>query len=413
MIIIHRVNSVLPRLLEPEIGTALREAPVLVLTGARQTGKSTLVQRGGPARNRLYLSLDDLDVLGDAESAPAELARRAPRLTLDEVQRVPKLLHAIKRAVDERRTPGRFLLTGSANLALHRRVAESLAGRALSFTLWPLTRRERLGLGSAGRWDDLFHTPTRAWPELLGSGTDASEDWRDAARMGGYPTPAYELRDHAARQRWFAGYSTTYLERDVVQLAAIHNVIEFRRLMRALCLRLGTLVNQTELGRDIGLKQPTVHRYLGLLEASYQLVRLPAYAVNRTKRLIKTPKTYWSDVGLAMHMAGETEPRGPHLENLVLADLLAWSGAKAERPDVLYWRTAAGEEVDFVLEWKRRLVAVEVKAAARVSTADARSLASFIAEYGSAVAGGIVLYTGREVIRLGERVVAAPWWRVV
>jgi hypothetical protein len=179
--------------------------------------------------------------------------------------------------------------------------------------------------------------------------------------------------------------------------------------MRAVCLRLGWLLNQSELGRVVGLPQPTVHRYLGLLEASYQLVRLPAYAVNRTKRLIKAPKAYWADTGLALHIGGG-EPTGAHLENLVLGDLLAWAAAERDRPEVMYWRTAAGEEVDFVIEWKGRLLAIEVKAAGRVGTRDASGIRSFLGEYGKRAIGGVVLYTGDEAFRLAEGVVAAPWW---
>ncbi len=403
----------LPRVLAPRVEKALGVAPVVVITGARQTGKSTLARAVEPERKRLYVTLDDIEVRGDALAHPDDLLRRAPRLTLDEVQQVPALLSAVKRIVDERRVAGQFLLTGSANLLLMRRVAESLAGRAVYFTLWPMTRREQRGLGTAGLWDALLRTPVRYWRELVQAQEPTQEDWQLLARRGGYPTPAHELQDDAAREQWFAGYAATYLERDVLQLAAIQALVEFRRLMRAACLRLGTLVNQAELGRDVGLPQPTVHRYLAMLEASYQLVRPPAYAVNRTKRLIKTPKLYWSDAGMALHLAGEPSPRGAHLENLVLCDLLAWSGTLPERAEILYWRTAVGEEVDFVVEWKGKLLPIEVKSSNRVSTHDARGILSFRQEYGKAVRGGLVLYLGPETFWLSEDVLAAPWWRVL
>lgn len=415
MIIIHAMNSgpILPRLLAPHVRGALRTFPVVVLTGARQTGKSTLVQSIEPEESRLYLTLDDIEVRADAETSPRDLIGRAPRVTLDEVQRTPDLLSAVKRAVDDRRRPGQFLLTGSANLLLMRRVAESLAGRAVYFTLWPMTRRERLGLGTAGLWGRFLAEPVRRWRDIVEAEKAEPEDWKAAVRRGGYPTPALELRDDAERDRWFAGYTTTYLERDVLQLSAIQALVEFRRLMRAACLRLGSLVNQTELGRDVGLPQPTVHRYLATLETSYQLVRLPAYAVNRSKRLIKAAKLYWSDVGLAMQLAGEASPRGAHLENLILGDLLAWAGTLTDRADILYWRTASGEEVDFVVERKDALLPVEVKASGRVSSREARGIASFREEYGKQVVGGLVLYTGSESIWLSQEVLAVPWWRVV
>jgi predicted AAA+ superfamily ATPase len=238
------------------------------------------------------------------------------------------------------------------------------------------------------------------------------EDWRAAARMGGLPVPAHELESDDDRAGWFSGYVQTYLERDLQDLRAVQDLADFRRLMRAACLRIGGLLNQAEVGRDVGISQPQVHRFMNLLEASYQAVRIPAYGVNRTRRLIKAPKLYWGDTGLAMFLAGETEPRGPHLENLVIADLLGWRDMQARRPEVLYWRTASGLEVDFVLETPNRVLPIEVKASTRVSPADARGLEAFLDEYQGLANGGLLLHAGTETMPLTRRVLAAPWWRV-
>lgn len=421
MIFIHAMNEfrspatapVLPRALTGPLRAALDVLPVVVVTGARQTGKSTLVRELLDADDRVYLTLDDYDVLAQARDAPDQLVRRAHRMTLDEVQRSPDLLHAIKSAVDEDRRAGRFLLTGSANLLLMREVSESLAGRATYLTLWPLTRREQLGLGEAGRWSALLDTSPTEWLDLLADDDAPAEDWRDLARRGGYPTPSNELTGPTARGIWFDGYIRTYLERDLQELSAVQNLVDFRRLMAAASLRVGQLLNQTELGRDVGLPQPTVHRYLNLLETSYQLVRIPAYAVNRTKRLIKSPKLFWADTGLALHLAGESEPRGAHLENLIAQELVAWRDAQLERPTILYWRTTTGEEVDFVIEAGRHLLPIEVKAAPRVRPADARHLRTFRAEYPDRALPGLLIYTGEETYWLTEDVLAVPWWRVV
>lgn len=415
MIIIHAVNDypILPRILSAPLTSLSRSMPVVVVTGARQTGKSTLVRELGPAGERSYLTLDRIEVLAQARDEPDQLVRRGERVILDEVQRAPELLLAVKRAVDEKRRPGQFILTGSANLLLMRKVSESLAGRAAYLTLWPLTRRERLGHGRPGLWSELFDAADEAWPDVLLAADPIREDWRAAARRGGYPTPAYELDGEESRRAWFGGYAQTYLERDLQELSAVGALIDFRRLMGAACLRLGQLVNQTELGRDVGLPQPTVHRYLNLLETSYQLVRLPPYAVNRTKRLIKTPKLYWTDTGLALFLAGEEVPRGPHLENLVLGDLLAWRDSQIDAPTLLYWRTATGEEVDFVIEWRGRLLPIEVKAAATVRPADARHLRTFRREYADRSRAALLLYDGDEVFWLSEGVLAVPWWRVM
>ena len=327
------------------------------------------------------------------------------------MQRAPSLLLAIKRAVDRKRQRGRFLLTGSAHLALLDKVSESLAGRASYLSLWPMTRREQLGRGRSGVWQELLDAPDERWPAVLDAHREAPDDWRELARRGGYPTPALEL-NAAERDIWFAGYTQTYLERDVLQVSSIANLPDLRRLMRAVCVRIGQLTNQTELARDVALPQATVHRWLNVLEASYQLVRLPAYSVNRTKRLIKTPKAYWSDTGLAVHLSG-AEPHGPHLENLVLGDLLVWRDSQVKKPEVLYWRTASGEEVDFVIEANGRLLPIEVKASGRARTGDARHLQSFRAEYGKAARAGLVLHTGSAIEWLAPGVLAAPWWAVL
>ena len=387
--------------------------PVVVVTGARQTGKSTLVADLLPGR-RAYHTLDDLDVRALAEREPDELVGRPGPLVLDEVQRVPDLLLAVKRSVDRERQPGRYVLTGSANLLLMKSVSESLAGRAAYLSLWPMTRRERLGQGRAGLWSELLDRPCEEWPEVLGASHPEPADWRQTVREGGFPVPAVEYSDPEDRLIWFDGYIRTYLERDLQDLSSIDNLVDFRRLMRAACLRLGQLVNQTELGRDIQLPQPTVRRWLNLLEASYQLVPLPAYAVNRTKRLIKTPKVYWSDTGLALRLAGTEVPTGAHLENLVLCDLLAWrDGSVVDHPALFYWRTAGGAEVDFVVERGSHLLGIEVKATNRPKASDAKHLRTFRDEYGESVRGCLVLHAGDQVEWLGPRILAVPWWGVI
>ena len=411
MTIIHGMKT-LPRLVGAALTERLRVMPAVVVTGARQTGKSTLVEHLVPGKRR-YATLDDLDVLDAARRDPEILVGGKNPITLDEVQREPGLLRAVKHAIDRNRSPGRFLITGSANLLLMRQVSESLAGRASYLTLWPMTRREQRGLGRCGRWDELLATPDANWRDLLAAGEDRAEDWRVLARHGGFPTPALALSETAERRIWFDGYVRTYLERDLQDLASISALPDFRRLMRATCLRLGQLVNQTELGRDVALPQPTVHRWLNLLETSYLLVRLPAYAVNRTKRLIKAPKVYWGDIGVALHLAGVEELGGAHLENLILQDLLAWRDARIDQAELAYWRTSIGEEVDFVIETGGKLLPIEIKATARPRLADIAHLRTFRAEYGKKARAGLLLHTGNALEWLADDVLAAPWWRVV
>lgn len=387
----------------------LRVMPAVVLTGARQAGKSTLA-RDLISAGRRFFTLDDLDTFEAARNDPDVILGGNDPVTIDEVQRAPELLHTVKMRIDNRRQPGRFLLTGSANLLLMGQVSESLAGRASYLTLMPMTRREQMGLGRAGLWEELIGGRDEEWREIIGATESRREDWKQLALRGGFPTPALSLGAARDRAIWFDGYARTYLERDLSSLSAIATLPDFRRLMRATCLRIGQLVNQTDLGRDVGLSQPTVGRHLNLLETSHLLVRLPSYAVNRTKRLIKAPKLYWADTGLALHIAREDAPRGAHLENLVLIDLLAWQDARERRADIFYWRTTAGEEVDFIIEADDRLLPIEVKSTSKPSLRDTAGLRSFRREYGERARAGLLLHDGELLDWLTPDVLAVPWW---
>ena len=243
------------------------------------------------------------------------------------------------------------------------RVSETLAGRAGYVNLWPLCRRERLGRRTPGIWSDLLATPVTDWPGVLESRDEVPADWRAEVRASGYRTPAVELAGDDARSLWFDGYVRTYLERDLQSLATVGNLVDFRRLMRVASHRLGGLINQADIGRDLQMPRTTVQRHLNLLEASFQLVRLPPYSVSRGKRPVKSSRLYWSDPALALWLSGADSVSGEHLENLLLADLLVWRDGPSPAPEVLFWRTTTDREVDFVVETGDRLLAVEVKAA--------------------------------------------------
>ena len=411
-------KGIVPRAMAPVVSRALEIFPVVVLTGARQTGKSTLAKDIEPLSNRRYVTLDVALNRSLAASEPQVLLAPsdAAPITVDEIQRAPDLLLSIKQAVDGHRVNGRFLLTGSANLLLMQRVSESLAGRARYLTLWPLTRREQLGLGACGIWSEIFTQDQHRWPDIAHAQTTAFESWQELAVRGGYPQAALlgsGPKANDARSEIFSGYTQTYLERDLRDLASIDNLPDFQRLMRSACLRLGSVLNQVEVARDAGLARTSVQRHLNLLEVSYQLIRIEPYSVNRTKRLIKSPKIYWSDTGLAMHLADATTASGAHLENLICTDLLAWRETESTRPVILYWRTSSGEEVDFVIEWQGRLLAVEVKATTNPGYNDSKGLRSFLLEYGNTALGALLLHGGDSTFWIAAGVLAVPWWKII
>lgn len=401
------------RLLEAPLKEALATFPVVVLIGARQTGKTTLAQHSPDAGDRVFRTLDDLRVLQMAQDSPDALVAEAERLVIDEVQRVPDLLRALKRAVDQNRRAGRFLLTGSANLLLLNGVSETLAGRVVYLRLGPLTELEKRGLPSDPIWsrwltaesaaDALAQTPRRP----------AAWDWSQAAKTGGYP-PVLGLTD-TARTRWFEGYVTTYIERDLQQLSNISALADFRRFVELTADRTGGLINRAELAVDATISRPTAHRWLNLLETSFLVRLLQPYARSRSKRLIKSPKLYWTDTGLAAHLFGfasaaelRTAPRsGQFLENLLLADLDAWRETETPRPQIFFWRTAEGHEIDFVIEHRRRLLPIEVKAGPKLRFEQFKSLDLFLDHYPSA-RYGLVLYGGQEAYLVTPRILAAP-----
>lgn len=399
----------LPRLLAPSVDACLRTFPVVVVTGARQTGKTTLVRDLLASRDRRFLTLDDLAVLDRAEREPDALVHGSGAMTLDEVQRVPDLLRAVKRAVDEDPSPGRFLLTGSANLLLMRTVSETLAGRAVYLRLGPLTEREKACRAGPPPWGDLLAAADAdAAERILARGGHPAADWRAACVQGGLP-PVLGLTAEA-RARWFDGYVATYLERDLQQLSTIAALADFRRLLAAAAARVGALVNRADLARDAALSRPTAHRYVNLLEVSFQLRLLPAYSANRGQRVVKSPKLYFGDTGLAAHLAGlhrPAEASGALLEHLVLAQVDAWRETVAPRPEVFFWRTAAGAEVDFVIEQGRRLLPIEVKSARQARPSDAKGLEAFLGAHARA-RFGLLAHDGPSTERLGARVLAVP-----
>lgn len=397
-----------PREISTLVQEALSSLPVVVVTGLRQAGKTTFLLQDEGLRGRRYLTLDDFATLEAARREPEALISDDGPVTIDEVQRSPELLLAIKREVDRKRVPGRFLLSGSANLALLDGVSDSLAGRALYLTMHPFTRRERNGDLSS----DPFLTRFLKRPELPRR-FEAEPIAEDEILDGGLPPVA--LGDVKSRELWFLGYEQTYLERDLRDLSQVADLVTFRNVLQLAALRTGQILNQSELGRDARLPATTVARYLGLLEASFILSRVTPHLRSRATRLIKSPKLFLTDSGLAAHLAGVTdlspfadEPlRGALFETFALQNLTALVGAHLPGARIDYWSIQGRHEVDFVLTKGRASLAIEIKAGTRFTDRDLAGLRALAAST-SGVRACVLAYNGREAVSLGDKLFALP-----
>ncbi|MBI4541940.1 MAG: ATP-binding protein [Gemmatimonadetes bacterium] len=407
-----RHPALFDRYLRPGLEAALGDTPVVLVVGPRQAGKTTLCCLVAERRGARVLSLDDAATLAAASADPAGfIAALDGPVVLDEIQKAPALLPAIKLAVDRRREAGRFLLTGSADVLALPRVSESLAGRMEVLTLWPLSQGELAGR-SEGFIDALFAAAKMG----LGATGATRADLVERALRGGFPE-AVARGDPERRRAWFRSYVTTILERDVRNLAQIEGLTDLPGLLNLLAARSASLLNIAELSRSVGLPHTTLTRYLALLESAFLVRRIPAWAGSRARRAVKTPRVWIPDTGLLGHLAGLSPARlaeeptavGPLLETFVASELAKQLGWSRTRVEILHFRTHAGKEVDLVLEADDgRLAGIEVKAAATVGVADLKGLEALREVAGKRFHRGIVLYTGRETLPFGSDLWALP-----
>lgn len=388
------------------VEAALKTFPVVVVTGMRQVGKSTLLEKAPEFRRRRFATLDDFAELEEAKSSPEAFLGREGPLTIDEAQRCPELLVAVKKAVDKDRVPGRFLLSGSANFTLLKNVSESLAGRAIYLPLQPFTRREVAG-ETASRPFLTGFMKTGVLPKSLPRFKPVSDR---EVYVGGMPSVC--LGPAPDPGLWFKGFEQTYLERDI---RGIEDPLGFRRLIRLAALRTGNLFSPSELARDAKLTAATAARYLGLLELSFVASRLPPFLNNRASRLIKSPKLFLSDSGLACYLAGlagETLLRsfpsyGALFETYVGHNLAALLEAYQPEAGLSFWGVQGRHEVDFVIESGADCWAVEVKAAERWEARELAGLKAFL-EHVPRCKAAILAYNGTTPARLGEKLWALP-----
>jgi len=397
------------RLLTDRMHEALGDTPVVLVTGPRRAGKTTLVRQGVP-EGRRYITLDDATILAAAQADPVGFIRDLDRVTLDEIQRVPDLLLAIKKSVDEDYRPGRFLLTGSANILTLPRVADSLAGRMESMCLLPLAQAE-IGKCRPTFLDRLFRRSLATPHDPL-----ASRDLVSRVLAGGFPEALGRSSDRR-RQDWGRAYLSAILTRDLRDIAVVEKLTELPKFVRLLAEHSGKPINAVQLGAGVNLSSKTAQRYIGLLEQIFLIVTLPPWHTNMVKRLVKTPKLHFIDSGLLATILGLTAERiaqdrtgfGAVLESFVLSEILKLMAASDLHVTPYHFRDHGGHEVDIVLERDDGQIAgIEIKAAATVGPRDFTGLRLLADACGDRFAQGVVLYDGSECVPFGPDLTAAP-----
>lgn len=406
--------KLIPRNLTQKIQKATTGSPVVLLNGARQVGKSTLIQTVlEPAPHASYFTFDDVTTLASAKQSPQAFLQGLPdRVILDEIQRVPELFLSLKQEVDRRRVPGRFLITGSADVLALPRLAESLAGRMQLHTLWPLSYGESIGAKEA--FIDWLFSGEK--PPIVDEAIK-EDALMDAIIRGGYPEIASTAVSDESRDQWFRGYLSTLLQRDVRDLSNVEQLTQMPDLLSIIAARPSALLNAAELGRSLGLPNTTLRRYLSLLEMIFLVFVVRPWSSNLSKRLVKSPKLYLNDTGLLCNLLGANEQIfarnrtlfGGILENFVaieLAKQLGWAQSYAR---MYHFRTLNGQEVDLILESRDgRLAGIEVKAASTLSGDEFKGLKALREEIGDRFFRGIVLYTGNKSVSFGQNLIAMP-----
>lgn len=397
------------RFVECRAREALSDTPVVLIVGPRRAGKTTLVKSMGEA-DRTYITLDDQTVLEAARSDPAGFIRGLDRAIIDEIQRVPDLLLAIKKTVDEDYRPGRFLLTGSANVLTLPRIADSLTGRMETLQMLPLARAEVEGR-TPSFLERLFEGKLQNRRKAV-----VGDDLVQAVLLGGFPE-AIARKSERRQQDWARSYLTSILTPDLRDIAEVEKLTELPKFVRLLAEHSGQLVNYSQFGASINVSHKTGQRYVGLLEQVFLIATLQPWFTNALKRIVKTPKLHFLDSGLLASTRGLTFDRvkaeratfGGLLESFVFSEVLKLMTASDLRLTPHHFRDRDMREVDIVLERDDGMIAgIEVKASATVRSGDFAGLRALAEPCGDRFAFGVVLYDNTDVVPFGDRLVAAP-----
>ncbi|RMB09032.1 ATP-binding protein [Eilatimonas milleporae] len=397
------------RFLERQAEEALSDTPVVLIVGPHRVGKTTLVRKM-QEEGRDYITLDDQTVLEAAQSDPAGFIRGLDRAIIDEIQRAPDLLLAIKKTVDDDYRPGRFLLTGSANVLTLPKIADSLAGRMETLQMLPLARAEIEGC-QPSFLERLYERKLQAQPDAI-----VGDDLVDVVLFGGFPETIARPSERR-RQDWARSYLTSILTRDLRDIADVEKLTELPKFVRLLAEHSGQLVNCSQLGAGINVSHKTGQRYVGLLEQVFLIATLHPWFTNALKRIVKTPKLHFIDSGLLASVRGLTAERieadrgtfGALLESFVFSEVLKLMAASDLKMTPYHFRDRDAREVDVVLERDDgKIAAIKVKASATVKSGDFRGLRALAKACGDRFACGAVLYDGQDVVPFGDGLVAAP-----
>ena len=383
-----------------DLQEALAVFPVVLLCGARQVGKSTLVL----SLCEHYITLDDITQLDGARADPKRFIQDLPRpIVIDEIQKAPELLPAIKEEVDRKRKNGDFLLTGSANLLGYKKVTESLAGRMGVMELLPLSCREMANRADANLADDLF---SAEWPN--NKTPQSGNLLLDSLLQGGYPE-LQRIHTQRGRNLWFSSYVSTYIERDVRDIGELRHIDRFIHLLNILAPRSATLLNKAELSRTAGIEQKTLTNYLSLLEMVFQIKRIQPYSANLGKRFVKSPKLFFTDSGVLCHLLGlnskETLRNSSHygaiLETFVFTELLKAVQYSESPTRLWHYRTSDQHEIDLLIERDGKVIPVEIKAAKTVRKKDFKHIED-LQSRNSTVKNGVIFYQGEQLVPFGK-----------
>lgn len=407
------LNIQYPRAVRLQLVADLDLYPVVAVMGARQVGKSTLCRQVADNSGFARRSLDDSDVRDQARNDPegflVELGDSGA--FVDEVQRAPDLILAIKAVVDRDQRKGRYLLSGSNQPGVGHTVSESLLGRATYRTLRPLTLSELRFDEQHPGWSFLFEPNEKT---VLGelerrAASSGRLDWRVVVQTGGFPRAVAAPPEH--RLRILDDYVEIFARRDVRDMVAVESTPRLEAFVRLTAARTGHELNVAGMSNDLGVPVTTIRRWLDALQRSYLIEVIPAYSRNASQRVIKAPKLYSVDAALAIAASRDTAPTGFHLETVVASDLLVWRDGSPTR-DLYHWRLSSGQEVDFVLEENGQLLPLEVKAGDSVGAADAKHVATFRERHAN-TPRGVLLSADTRIRVVKPGIIACPWWALL